>query len=124
VVAQQLNRADEQSAVAARSRFLEFWDREGRHHFQQEEEDLLPAFAAHGDPRHPLVLQVLGDHVAIRASAARVTATQAPSLEMLHQLGAELAAHVRLEERELFPMIEDAMPADELLALARALARG
>ena len=40
---------------------------------------------------------------------------------MLHALGAALAAHVRLEERELFEIIERAMPADELLELARRL---
>lgn len=121
VVAQQLTRADEAAAGPARERFLSFWEQEGRHHFQLEEELLLPAFAAHGDARHPLVLQVLGDHVSIRARAAAVALSVAPDAEALHELGAELAAHVRLEERQLFPVIEQAMPADELLALARAL---
>jgi len=37
------------------------------------------------------------------------------------QLGAELAAHVRLEEREVFPLIERAMPTHELEAVAREL---
>jgi hypothetical protein len=32
-------------------------------------------------------------------------------------------AHVRLEERELFPMIERTMPPSELLAVARKLDR-
>jgi hypothetical protein len=36
-------------------------------------------------------------------------------------LGTELAAHVRLEEREVFPLIERVMPERELAALARAL---
>jgi iron-sulfur cluster repair protein YtfE (RIC family) len=133
VVAQALRRADPDTAAAARARFLDFWETEGRRHFQQEEEHLLPAFAAHGDPRHPLVLQVLGDHVAIRARAARlatVSGTPPPSanpgtpptdLQDLHELGQALADHVRLEERQLFPLIEQAMPADELLTLARRL---
>lgn len=124
VVAQKLTRADAESAAAARDRFLEFWEQEGRRHFQIEEELLLPAFAAHGDARHPLVLQVLGDHVEIRAKAARAAATSEPEVEALRLLGAELATHVRLEERELFPVIEEAIPADELLALAHALADG
>jgi hypothetical protein len=34
-----------------------------------------------------------------------------------------LAAHVRLEERELFPLIESALSARQLTALARALER-
>ncbi|MGH2863068.1 MAG: hemerythrin domain-containing protein [Solirubrobacteraceae bacterium] len=124
VVAQKLNRADGETADAARSRFLEYWDAEGRRHFQLEEELLLPAFAAHGDARHPLVLRVLGDHVAIRCKAARLASSAEPDTEALRELGVELAAHVRLEERELFPLIEDAMPADELLQLAQVLERG
>jgi DUF438 domain-containing protein len=126
VIARALRRADPQTASAARDRFLGFWEAEGRRHFQQEEEHLLPAFAAHGHPRHPLVLQVLSDHVAIRARAARLAATPAASpapvdLRELHELGEALDDHVRLEERRLFPLIEQAIPAAELLTLARTL---
>jgi iron-sulfur cluster repair protein YtfE (RIC family) len=124
VVAQQLSRADAADAAAARTRFLEFWQQDGRHHFQLEEELLLPAYAAHGDPRHPLVLQVLGDHVSIRSQAARIGSDPEPPLAALNALGTELAAHVRLEERQLFPLIEAAMPAAELLVLAQMLDAG
>jgi hypothetical protein len=41
----------------------------------------------------------------------------------LNALGRQLDAPVRLEERELFPLIESAMTATELQALARALSR-
>lgn len=121
VVAQKLTRADRETAAAARTRFLEFWDQEGRRHFQLEEELLLPAYAAHGDAYHPLVLQVLGDHVAIRAQAAHLAARPDTATAALNEFGQKFAAHVRLEERELFPIIEAAVPADELLRLARAL---
>jgi iron-sulfur cluster repair protein YtfE (RIC family) len=124
VVAQKLKRADTKTARAARAQFLAYWDDEGRHHFQLEEELLLPAFAGHGDARHPLVLRVLGDHVTIRSRAAQLAATAEPAVTALHELGSELSAHVRLEERGLFPVIEAAIPAGELLALARALDRG
>lgn len=122
VVAQKLRRADELSAAAARARFLEYWEDEGRRHFQLEEEQLLPAYAVYGHARHPLVLQVLGDHVEIRARAAQLAAAPAAEVDTLHELGSELAAHVRLEERQLFPLIEQAIPGGELLELARALA--
>lgn len=121
VVAQKLKRADADTAEAARAQFLAYWADEGRRHFQLEEELLLPAYAGHGDARHPLVLQVLSDHVTIRSRAAQLAATAAPAVAALHQLGSELSAHVRLEERELFPLIEAAIPAAELLALAHAL---
>jgi hypothetical protein len=121
VVAQQLRRADAERAAEARARFLAFWHRHGHRHFQLEEEILLPGYAAHGDPYHPLVLRVLGDHVAIRERANRLAHGSKPETDALHDLGERLAAHVRLEERELFPTIEQAMPPEALTALAQAL---
>jgi DUF438 domain-containing protein len=120
VIAQKLRRADTGGAEEARTAFLAYWSEHGAEHFRLEEEILLPAYAAHGDPHHPLVLEALGDHVAIRQRAARLTSSD-PTVDELHELGARLAAHVRLEERALFPMIENVMPEDELLAVARAL---
>lgn len=121
VIAQALIRADGDTLAAAHARFCDFWAADGRRHFWLEEDLLLPAYALHGDPRHPLVLQVLGDHVAIRAQARRLASASTPGLELLHELGTALAAHVRLEERELFPIIEAAMPSAELLDLARTI---
>jgi hemerythrin-like domain-containing protein len=122
VVAQQLRRATAADAARARTRFLDFWRRDGHRHFQLEEEILLPGYAAHGDPYDPVVLRVLGDHVAIRQRANQLaTGPDEPDPDTLHGLGERLAAHVRLEERELFPAIEQAMPPDELTALAQAL---
>lgn len=121
VVAQRLRRADGDGAAVARERFLEHWEEHARRHFRIEEEILLPAFAAYGDAHDPLVLRVLGDHVAIRRRAEDLAGHPAPALDELHELGDRLAAHVRLEERELFPLIEQAMPADALTALARRL---
>jgi hypothetical protein len=69
-VALELTRAVEATAPAARARFLNFWRAEGRQHFRQEEEILLPAFARRGDPRHPIVARVLTDHVELRGDAA------------------------------------------------------
>lgn len=120
-VAHGLRRATAESAASERRRFLHFWSSGGRRHFQLEEELLFPSYAAYGDAYHPLVLRALGDHVAIRRQADRLAHDPAVPPTMLHELGDALSAHVRLEERELFGVIEDAMPADELLALAHAL---
>lgn len=120
-VAQKLRRADAENAAAERLRFLEYWETHGRHHFQLEEEVLLPAYAMHGDARHPLILRVLGDHVQIRAAAVQVARRAEVTPDVLEELGEALSEHVRLEERELFPLIESSMPADELLTLAQAL---
>jgi len=121
VVAQTLRRATDVTAVQARETFLAYWVSHGRRHFRLEEELLFPAYASHGEPDEPLVLRALGEHASIRLHAAALAATPSPAPDALEHLGTELAAHVRLEERELFPLIERAMPADELNSLARAL---
>ena len=90
-------------------------------HFRLEEELLFPAYAGYGDPYDPLVLRALGEHAMIRHRAAVLAATRSAAPDALRVLGTELAAHVRLEEREVFPLIERVMPERELAALARAL---
>jgi hypothetical protein len=59
------------------------------------------------------------DHMLIRRDAARLAGT--PPLELLHDLGARLADHVRLEEHEVFPLIEATIPESELQALGDRL---
>jgi hemerythrin-like domain-containing protein len=121
VVARTLRRATAATAAEATRSFLAHWEEE-RLHFRLEEEVLLPAYAAHGDPEHPTIARVLVDHVVIRRDAGRLTA--APSLELLHELGDRLAAHVHLEEQELFPLIEATLPEPELSALGERLRAG
>jgi hemerythrin-like domain-containing protein len=121
VVAQTLRRATDANAAEARETFLAYWASHGRLHFRLEEELLLPAYAGHGDPHDPVVLRVLVEHALIRYHAAALAAAPSPTSDALEQLGTELAAHVRLEERELFPLIERVMPAGELKSLAQAL---
>jgi hypothetical protein len=120
-VAQKLRRATADTAQEARSAFVAYWEEHGRAHFRLEEEILLPAYAAHADPYHPLVARALCDHVAIRASADALAVDEAPDPAMLRELGEGLADHVRLEERELFGLIEAALPAARLAAVAAAL---
>jgi hypothetical protein len=117
-VAQRLRDA---TAEDARAALAEYWEAHGRDHFRQEEEVLLPAYAAHGDPHGQLVARALCDHVAIRQRVGALAGGGNRPLDSLHELGEMLAAHVRLEERELFPLIEAALPPDELAALAEAL---
>jgi hypothetical protein len=121
VVARTLTRATASTAGETRSRFLDFWEHHGRVHFRVEEEVLLPAYARHGSAHHPAVAHVLCDHVAIRALADQVAADPNVALDVLAELGVELALHVRFEERELFWLIEQAMSAPALAALADAI---
>jgi len=120
-VARALRRANAETAADARAAFLAYWDGHGRTHFRLEEEILLPAFAGHGDCRDPLVAHVLCDHIAIRHLAHELAACRSPSPSMLCRLGTQISDHVRLEERELFPLIERTLPAPALSEVAEAL---
>ncbi len=122
-VALKLRGATAETVDEAREAFLAYWEKHGRAHFRLEEEVLLPAYATHGDPHHHLVARALCDHVAIRQRAAALAGDQAPTAVFLNELGVCLAAHVRLEERQLFPLIEGAMPAAQLASLAVELER-
>jgi hypothetical protein len=115
----QLRRADVETARDARAGFLAYWHEHGESHFRIEEQVLLPAYAAHGNPHHPLVARALCEHVAIRQRARELVDQPQAPLPRLHELGAMLVDHVRLEERELFVLIERTLPPEALRALAR-----
>lgn len=116
VVAQLLKRADPATAEDAFKRFLDYWITEGRGHFREEEEILLPELARFADPDQPIVARVLVDHVRIRALA------EGPAeVRQLHELGSQLEGHIRREERELFALIEREIPEAQLNELAARL---
>jgi len=120
--AMRLKRASEENAAEALADFLDFWFGVGHLHFRAEEEVLLPAYSAYGDVSREEVIRVLVDHAEIRREAHELGATkEQPPPERLHALGERLDAHVRHEERVLFPLIEEALPDDELARVARAV---
>lgn len=120
-VAQGLRRAEEVGAAA--QRFLEFWHEHGRLHFEVEENVLFPAWAeAASGYDEAMVVRALTDHHHIRLYARRIAGGRA-GLDELRDLGERLAAHVRFEEREMFPAIESSLSADELAELAAELER-
>lgn len=120
-VALRLRRCDAAGAANAADDFLAFWRTGGQRHFQEEEEVLLPAYAGYGNPNHPLVTRTLVDHLVIRQRARRIEREAIPDPHELQELGMLLASHVRFEERELFPMIEQTLPRAAASALAQEL---
>lgn len=79
-------------------------------HFAIEEERLLPALDRAGGGE--LVARTLDDHAALRAHVAAGD---------LHAFAERLVAHVRFEERELFPACEERLDAATLDAIAQHL---
>jgi iron-sulfur cluster repair protein YtfE (RIC family) len=120
-VALRLKRVTTETALEVREAFLDFWASEGQVHFRAEEEVLLPAFAAHASAGHQAVVRVLVEHVEIRRRASEVAGGGDPECGELRELGELLEGHIRHEERVLFPLVEDALPRDDLRRLAVAL---
>lgn len=119
----QLKRADRETAADARQTFIDFFEREGARHFRIEEELLLPAFARHAGCDEPAIVRVLTEHVELRRRGQDLEAEADPDEGALRELGERLERHIRFEERVLFPMIEEALPPDELERLAAAIER-
>ena len=119
----QLRRAGRETAVEARQHFLDFFEREGARHFRAEEEVLLPAFARHAGIDDAAIVRVLTDHVDLRGRGQDLERSADPDPATLRELGERLESHIRFEERVLFPMIEEALPGDELERLGAAFAR-
>lgn len=104
----------------ARVRFLDFWREDGAHHFRVEEEVLLPWWARFAPVDREGVDRMLEEHLEIRRQALRLDAGEG-TLEELRELGRLLHDHVRFEERQLFPAIEDSLDAEQLARLVPAV---
>jgi iron-sulfur cluster repair protein YtfE (RIC family) len=129
VQARKLRRATEaheaDSAEAAVKRFLDFWQKDTALHFRKEEEVLLPVMARYGEDlsREPL-LEMIEDHARIRGLVMQLSDEAIGGnvrLETLHEIGERLEAHIRLEERVVFPLIEESLSQAALTELAARL---
>lgn len=106
--------------------FLEFWREETGPHFRKEEEVLLPVLARHRqDVESEPVSRMLTQHARIRGLVMELSdqvARDEVLAETLGELGDQLEAHIRLEERVVFPWIEQALPEHALREVALRLA--
>lgn len=95
------------------------FDAELAPHFAIEEELLLPALRAIGVS--DLARRTADDHAKIRDALSRA---QTGDARALADFAALLAAHVRFEERELFPACEGRLEASVLQEVARRKPHG
>jgi len=117
----KLRRATNADSQQVTADFLAFWRDHGALHFRVEEDVMLPGAAHRIAPTDPAVVRVLTDHVEIRRRALDLEAGGSVDAETLNALGETLSAHVRHEERVLFPMIEEALSDEELARLAQGI---
>ena len=104
-------------AEAARA-FLKFWREDTSLHFRKEEEVLLPVVARYGgNLKDEPVVEMLTQHARIRGFAMQLgdeVEREDVQRETLQTLGEQLEAHIRLEERVLFPALEESLPEEAL----------
>ena len=119
-VAMRLKRAED--AEEARESFLEFWRSHGSVHFVIEEGILLPGWLE-ADPQaeRELAARVASEHLELRALARRIERGES-GLKELAELGGLLEAHVRFEERELFPLIESRLDGEAISRVGAEIA--
>ena len=106
VEAKRLRRAadrDDDPSGAATA-FIRFFRTSSVPHFREEEEALFP-LVIDVDEARALLVQALLDHQRLHALVTALEAGRDVRATM-RELGERLDAHVRLEERELFPLIE------------------
>lgn len=114
VIAMTLTRAGDTTARSSAMLFSDFIREHETRHFALEESLLLPALPP-GERGRLLAERVLADHRYLREAAEQLRLARTdPSAEQLHSLGARLRAHVQLEERELFPYLEQSLDATTL----------
>ena len=128
VQARRLRRAaageGEPPAEMARA-FLRFWEEDTSPHFREEEEVLLAVFARHGgDLGAEPIQEMLADHARIRGlvmGLGEEAESDEVDRETLRKIGEQLDAHIRLEERKVFPLIEGLLPEKALEEVAYRL---
>jgi hemerythrin-like domain-containing protein len=129
VHARRLHRVEEgeeaNSAESAAKEFLDFWQGETAIHFRKEEEILLPVVVRYGgDVSQDSLVEMLAQHAHIRGLIMRLSDEVMSGNvrpETLHEIGEQLEAHIRLEERVVFPLVEESLSEAALTELAARL---
>ena len=89
---------------------------------------LLAVYARHGgDLKAEPIQEMVADHARIRGLVMTLIEegrSDEVSTDTLRRLGERLEAHIRLEERRVFPLVEAALPEEGLAEVGARLAAG
>lgn len=107
--------------------FVGFWDAEIAQHFRDEEELLIPLLAQRAGDDAAEIMETLAQHVQLRRAVLELrrllASDTAIGVPLLNALGDGLKSHVRFEEDELFPFVEQTLLEDDLTYLGQQLTR-
>ena len=120
-LARRLRCSDAGTAADDRRALLLFWYGSGASRLKTEEELLLAAWGRHGGEDHPLSAAMRAEHSRLADEIAAISADAHASAARLRHAGVLLGAHVSRQDRELCRIVERAVPADELTAVAESL---
>ncbi|GAB1235318.1 hemerythrin domain-containing protein [Ferrigenium sp. UT5] len=122
---------DEQAAQAARA-ILRYFDTAGRHHHQDEEQDLFPVLRASGDARAAqYIVRLLAEHKELESAWRALRPLLAAIAEdRANTLDADVAAsfingyarHIEFENGTLLPLAATLLHAAQLQTLGRSMA--
>ncbi|HZJ50819.1 MAG TPA: hemerythrin domain-containing protein [Actinomycetota bacterium] len=111
---------DESDRRRATDDFINFYLGSLLRHFREEEE-LFFAPLVDEEDAHDLVMRALAEHLRVHARVRllkRDLAVGKAEPTQLAELSKLLTAHVRVEERDVFPLVERLLSEDELTDLA------
>lgn len=100
---------------------VRFFEGEMLTHFQAEEESLFPAMSEISEAK-PIIDELLVEHERIRKLIAQLGKLELSSLApALKEFADTLEAHIRKEERELFPIYEQHASPEIIARVQRAI---
>lgn len=120
---QALGQLKPMGAAALRERaneVLSFYERNLIPHFQAEETVLFPRMRSLAPRCASLIAELVKDHQTIQQLVEQLRAGNGLA-KSIFDLGDLLERHIRREERELFPVFEEELEADEADAIGAAI---
>ncbi len=122
---------DAQASQAARA-ILRYFDTAGRHHHQDEEQDLFPRLLATGDPTaRELIAWLLAQHEemdaawqALRPQLGDIADQRSAALDaaLAEHFISLYARHIALENASLLPLARTQLDAEQLRTLGQSMA--
>ena len=101
---------------------VKFFDDNLLQHFSVEEEIVFPVARQYLSDHSGMVQKLIGQHEEMRTIVESLRLPVEEKLQsLLIQFGKILEAHIRIEEREFFPLCETQIPEDQILAMGKRI---